>query len=527
MIRVVAAPCHDASGWLSAGGRFWLRLSPFALPRRALPTLGLALVAACDARPAAGVAPGVLVIAIDGLRADHLSVYGYDRDTSPALNELAQQGLCFADAQASAPQILPAHAALLTGCEPAIARQFLPPEFEGTSERRWHVPARAPQLAVEFLAAGYATAAFVDSPLLSAAHGFGLGFQRYEVLEPEDAEAWEGAQTTRILGRFLQWQRELPADRPWFAYLHLAQLERSWSQPEKAAEAYFPPRPELSFVPPVANTDSVFFAVPRSRWRGRVRTLGDCEAAYDDEIHSLDAALGDLFAGLRRAGRFDSTSIHVLGTFGLQFGEAGLILRAGRYSPADLCVPWITRPRTTLGVAGGRRAAGIASLIDVAPTLLELEGLPLPPGLHGRSQAAVVRGTTERAVERPFVFASCGLQEGCAVIGERYVLEYLIPLGTADAQLRRSWAGQWSELALQPRVRFYDRRANPYPPLDGEVSAPDGEIGPFRQAAVEWLNDMRDLCRLLQAAPGAGALDREVLRRLAQRGYTSPADAPR
>jgi arylsulfatase A-like enzyme len=236
---------------------------------------------------------GVLLIAVDALRADHLGIYGYDRDTSPTLSQLAREGLRFGEVFASAPQLIPAHASLLSGCAPDLARRFLAPDFEGPRERRWRLPARAPHLAIEFLAAGYATAAFSDHAVLSEPFGFERGFQHWEVLDEESAGEWEGEQDTRAVEHFLQWLRDLPRDRSWFAYVNLNELERCWSRPpQAAADEYFQPRPELSAIPPVANTDSVFFAIPRSRWRGGVRSLGQYEAAYDGEIRTVDAEIG-------------------------------------------------------------------------------------------------------------------------------------------------------------------------------------------------------------------------------------------
>ena len=485
--------------------------------RRALPVLGLAL-AAC-APPASGApGPGVLVIAIDGLRADHLSCYGYDRETSPALDALAADGLLFEEAFASSPLTLPAHVAILTGSEPTVARRFLVTEYEGLAERRWRVPERGPHLALEFLAQGYATAAFLDDEQLSAAHGFAPGFQHFEVLAGEEPEAWEGSRSERVVRRFWNWLGTLPSDRPWFAYLHFRELERFWSEPPARAEGFFPPRAELDVLPPVGNTDSVFFALPRSRWRGGTRTLGGYEALYDDEIRALDQELERLFARLRRAERFDATAIHVLGTHGLQFGEAGLYLRSGRYSRADLAVPWIFRPAGP-GVVRGRRIAGIVSALDLAPTALAHAGLALPAGLLGLSQAGLTDGSARTAAARTYVFASAGLQEGCAVIGARHALEYDLPLGTSDAQLRRSWTGEWAALALQPRLLFYDRIAEPYPPLDAEGNlGPPEEFAAFRAAALEWVRDMNDLRLFLQAPPGRSLLDGATLERLRKNG---------
>lgn len=494
---------------------------PVSLVRRVLtpfPLLAALLASACGEPPSAVRGPGVLVIAIDGLRADHLACYGYDRQTSPSLDALASEGLLFEEPWASAPQTLPAHVALLTGSEPTLARRFLVTEYEGLGERRWRVPERGPHLALEFLANGYATAAFLDDEQLSSAHGFAPGFQHFEVLAEREPEAWEGGPSERVVRRFHDWLGTLPAGRPWFAYLHFRALERSWTDPLVPGEGFFPPRAELGFIPPVGNTDSVFFALPRSRWRGGARTLGGYEALYDDQIRALDQELERLFARLRRTERFESTAIHVLGTHGLQFGEAGLYLRSGRYSRADLLVPWIFKPAGA-SASGGRRIAGLVSTLDLAPTALAHAGLAIPAGMHGLSQAGLADGTHSAVAAREFVFASAGLQEGCAVIGERYALEYLLPFGTSDAQLRRSWSGEWATHGLQPSLVFYDRRAEPYPPLDAEGSrGPSEEFARFRAAALAWVRDMNDLRVLLQAPPGSAVLDEATLARLRKNG---------
>lgn len=484
-------------------------------------TLLPALLLACGAKSPAPFAPGVLLIVVDGLRADHLGAYGYDRDTSPTLTALAAEGVRFEEVLACAPLFIPAHIGLLTGSEPILSRRFLLPELEGPNERRWSVPARGEHLAVEFLAAGYATAAFVDHPSIGEVQGLRRGFQRYELLTEQDAADWEGTQTSRVIERFLQWLRALPAGRPWFAYLHLNRLEQCWTGPPSGAEAYYQPRASLDFVPPVANTDSVFFALPRTRWRGGSRSLGHFEAVYDGEIHALDGELARLFASLRHLGRIDATSLHVLGAFGLQLGEAGLFLGAGRYSRADLGVPWIFRPRAEFAAARGRSVPGQVSTLDVAPTLLALEGLAVPRGMTGLSQAAVARVPEAPVAEREFVYASCGLQGGCAVIGKEFVLESLQPEGAGDEQLRRSWFGEWTEFERRLGLSFYARARLDRPPLEGEPP-PKSELDPFtrlREEVLRWRTETNEVRHFLQTPPGRSGLDEQALARVRARGY--------
>ena len=135
-------------------------------------------LAACGKPGSTGdVGRGVLVIAIDGLRADHLSCYGYDLPTTPGLDALASDGVRFRQTFSSAPSLLPAHFGLMTGCDPTLARRLhLNDELAASVEERWLVPEKVPHTAVEFLVGGFASAAFVDDPLLGKQFGFGPGF---------------------------------------------------------------------------------------------------------------------------------------------------------------------------------------------------------------------------------------------------------------------------------------------------------------------------------------------------------------
>jgi arylsulfatase A-like enzyme len=231
--------------------------SRFALPVCA--ALAVACGGAGTGGAEGGAGHGVLLVAVDGLRADHTGSLGYDRPTTPTLDQLASEGVAFTQAFASSPLLLPAHVALLSGCDPRLARRFGSGDL---AARSWNLPAGLPRLAVEFLSAGYRTAAFVDRTELDAALGLGRGFQRY--LVARDGELGGEGHTRAQVRRLLSWVRSLGAGSRWFAYLHLADLERSWREPDEAAESYFGPRAHLQYVPPVGNTDDMFFAIPFS-----------------------------------------------------------------------------------------------------------------------------------------------------------------------------------------------------------------------------------------------------------------------
>ena len=240
--------------------------------------------------------------------------------------------------------------------------------------------------------------------------------------------------------RFAQWLRERPKARNWFAYLHLHDLERCWGSYQPQWDTFFEPRAELSSGVPVGEAEHVFFAVPRLRWDGGVHSLGEYEAHYDGAIRRLDHLLGRLFTELRQQGRYDNTTIVAVGTCGLGFGEAGLILDSGTLSDVDLHVPLIVRPAQGVEALRDQASAALASVLDVAPTLLEVEGIGSVRGMHGLSLAQVVRSGGRGP--RAYTLASCGLREGSVLIDERYCLEVSYPARTRFPSLVSSWFGK-------------------------------------------------------------------------------------
>lgn len=407
--------------------------------RTLLVALAAFTLAACGPKPTNDpLGRGVLVIAIDGLRADHLSAAGYDRPTTPVLDALAKQGTLFTNAWSAAPRALPAHAALLTGCDPRIARRDDPAAPDGGDPFAWRIPAGAPKLAQELLAHGYATGAFVGDPALSPVSGFDAGFQVYDA--PRDgADDLAEYEFDDVSSRFVNWLFEKSPSQDWFAYLHVDELVRLWGR--KSAnprwDTYFPPRPALASIPPVADADPVFFAVPRARWQGGTLSVGAYEARYDGALCALDSKLGQLLERLRRTGRLKNTTVVVTGTFGTSFGESGLYLASGTLSDVDLRVPFFVRPPLASSLPRGRTSAALVSLIDVAPTILDLELRSVPRGMHGRSQLSEL--SAKASDPRDAVFASGGLFPGWVAIGERACLEHSARGG--PGLLGESWSG--------------------------------------------------------------------------------------
>ncbi|MEY2806998.1 MAG: hypothetical protein RIR65_1415 [Planctomycetota bacterium] len=411
--------------------------------RRHLPLLLLCLAGlmlACGPKPSGvGTGRGILVIAIDGLRADHLGVGGNDRPATPVLDGLARQGAWFADARAATPDLEGAHAALLTGCDPRLARRLERAGSERSAIARWWIPPSLPSLAEELLRAGFDTAAFGDHPSLDETLGFARGFRLFRALREDEAEAL-GDGFEAAVAKFERWLGGHSRSQDWFAYVEAHDLVRLWTKREVDPRwsSLYEPRPELAVVPPTGAFSRGFHAVPHERWGRGPLTLGDYDLRYDGELTNLDAQIGRLLQRLHATGRLANTTVVVVGTHGTSFGEGGVYLDAGTLLDSDLHVPLIVR-QPLLAQKQGRVHRAIVSTLDVAPTLLDLVGIVPPPTMHGVSLAPILRGSDEP--RRAIAYASGGLLEGSSACDESACVGVDRPDLVLDRQVRESWLG--------------------------------------------------------------------------------------
>jgi len=484
---------------------------------------GVLLLAACGPRPSdAAPGRGLLVIVVDGLRADHVSALGYDRPTTPVIDALADKGAIFSDAWAASPEVLPSHTALLTGCDPGLAHR--PSTGLGgpaTDLTNWLVPERLPSLAQELLADGFETAAFVDHPAVAPIRGVAKGFQTFQGFREfgegvEQELAFEGVGT-----KFMNWLQGRSIGADWFAYIEVNDLERTWSRPalDPFFETFAKPRAELAQVPPVAEGEHAFFAVPRPRWSRGAKTLGEYEARYDGAVREFDLKLKKLLERLDRNGRLRTTTVVLVGAFGISFGEGGLILDTGALTAADLHVPWVIRPAENLSMLRGATIDGVVSLVDLAPTLLELHGLRVPAGMQGVSHAASL--VTGAPTARAIAYASGGFQRGIAAIEPHWILARERPADAPTELLVRSWYGgpppRASDGSSAPIERLVSRADDAS--LDASASAARERLTFALDAWGDWVERSRALLHS-RIAP---ADDPKTAADLRRRGLIGPA----
>jgi arylsulfatase A-like enzyme/tetratricopeptide (TPR) repeat protein len=289
----------------------------------------------------------VILITIDTLRADHLSVYGAKLVETPAIDRLAADGIAFENAYAHVPLTFPSHATILTG--------RLPYENGVRSNIGYTLDPKAyptlPRLLSEH---GYATGAAVSAYVLRRDTGLGSLFDFYD----DSMEVWEsatlgalqrhGGETVRAA---LGWLDKVNG-RPFFLFLHLF-------------EPHSPYEPVEPFRSKYANP-------------------------YDGEIATADAILGRFFADLDRRGLYDKSLIVLAGDHGEGLGDHGESEHGVLLYREVLHVPLIVKlPGRYLA---GKRVSSPAQLVDILPTITGAVGSRVPDGLPGMSLIDLAEG---------------------------------------------------------------------------------------------------------------------------------------
>jgi arylsulfatase A-like enzyme len=372
-----------------------------AIVRRSLPALiaasatagvGLHVAGGVIAQRVEGAAPtpqpdspNVLLIVVDTVRATNLSLYGYQRRTSPRLEELAAHAVVFDRALSTAPWTLPSHASLFTGRYP----------HDLGADWLTRLDHRHPTLAETFAQEGYATAGFVANFLATAAGtGLNRGFREYRDAPISAATVLTSSWLSRAL---LQFYRGISGDLSPIAHKSAAQVNAeflAWlsshrTRPFFVFLNYFDAHAPFSAPQPFDSRFGRGGPAPdfqdREGWtRDDVSKMLD---AYDGAIAYLDDQLGNLIDALEGLGILDDTIVVVTSDHGEQFGEHNLLYHGNSLYRPLLHVPLLIRyPRR---VPSGIRVADSVSLVDVAATLTDLAGVRSGGRLPGRSLSAI------------------------------------------------------------------------------------------------------------------------------------------
>ena len=337
-------------------------------------------------RPAEPTRTNFILVTLDTTRADRLGCYGWPNARTPTLDGLAARGVKFEGALCLEPITAPSHATMMTS---------LYPETTGVVLNGMKLRADVPTLSEQFRNAGYATAAFVASSSVHARDtALDRGFEVYDdAVSPREGYRPSPLMPLSLAEKFsLLAKDDNPAERPadevtdaalrWLG-AHRRKPFFMWLHYFDPHDDYAPP-PEFS--PPYLAGRAVQNRI-NENWAdgvGGPHLAQRIAGLYDGEIAFMDFELGRFFDELERAGLADRTVVFVVGDHGEAFGEHGTKYHGFRLYREEIEVPFIV---CDLGgpLPAAPGPARTATTLDVAPTILDLAGFPIPERMRGAS----------------------------------------------------------------------------------------------------------------------------------------------
>jgi arylsulfatase A-like enzyme len=341
--------------------------------------------------------PNLLLITLDTLRPDHLSVYGYKRETSPSISKLAKDSIIFDKAFTVATNSGPSHATMLTG--------LYPPQH-GLVDNGQRILKEVPTLAETLSQSGYDTAGFVGYHALNRESGLDRGFQHFEfnpiANHEHDEKKLEDDQKGFVaVADWLESWVTTPEKHPFFVWMHVQNIHESFDPPPPYSTMFG----EISGLQIIEGFKGIFdircAADLDKAWRAGILPSHFKEEAtslYDGEIRLVDDQLGLIFKQLNSYGIYDETVIVVVADHGEVLFELykNKFYKQGpghtaRYTDDSIQVPLIIKPMAHDDFDKEQRIKQIVSTIDLVPTFLELLGIPGSSGLQGASLVPVMR----------------------------------------------------------------------------------------------------------------------------------------
>jgi arylsulfatase A-like enzyme len=321
----------------------------------------LVVVATAIAGCERGSRPHIFLITSDTLRADHLSINGYSRWTSPSIDRFARDAWRFTGAITVIPKTAPSFATIFSG---------LHPRAHGVEFNRQRVPEGAEMLAETLQKRGYRTAAFVSNPAVSADRGFARGFTRYESFPPVDGVA-------RSTEAFIRWAEQEDWDHPTFLWLHWIDPHGPYEPPPPFADLFR--ADELSTsedrVPLVGKAgkfgpNKILGAIPEYQRLGDENRVALYVARYDAEIRYIDDAFGRVVRFLTDRHLYDGSAIVFTSDHGESLGEHDYYFEHGWYAyDPTLRIPLMIK---VPGQTEGSKVEDLVSTLDLRPTILRL-----------------------------------------------------------------------------------------------------------------------------------------------------------
>jgi len=315
----------------------------------------------------------VVIHLIDTLRKDHLGCYGYDKETSPTIDALAENGALFENPVSQFPKTCGSTASLLTGMYPVSHGCYMGAAL---------IHPQAQTLAQALAAQGYLTFAVCDNRLVDPEYGYARGCDRFYALDDRHGSGIPGETPASLIVEAAKDCLEVADDRPFFLYIHSVYPHDFYWAPKKFRKMF---TTDYKGV-----VDGKFKTYGKHRHELKERDFLQIHALYDAEIRYADVLTKGILDALETAGATNETLIIVTSDHGEEFFDHGSWGHSRTLFREVLDVP-LVMSGPPLSVDTSCRIQQSVRLIDIAPTVLDILGFP-PIQCNGESLLPLVRG---------------------------------------------------------------------------------------------------------------------------------------
>ena len=385
--------------------------------------------------------PNIILITADALRADHLSCYGYQRKTSPNIDQFARKSVVFKNAIAPASWTLPALASLFTS---------LYPSYHGANAWNTRLLPSEETLPKILKKNGYTTVASVNSSFLFPAYGLSEGYDFYDYGQSRIEEQLQS------VSRGLESMK----GRKFFFYIHFLSPHATYRAPFPFCDAFG--KYDSSKLEP---SNHMLQTLNDS---GRLLSLSDRNyiiSQYDGAVLYLDDIFKRLLDRIQQLGLYQNTLIIFSSDHGEQFQEHGGLAHGRSLYQGEIHIPLIIKAPSGYGREGLRISTNV-SAIDIPTTVLDLIKVRPPDSFQGRSLLPLLQG---QPLEETMAFAELNNARLLAILkwGYKYLSEYSEdPLAP---QKSSGISGQKSVI----RQELYDLKRDPGEAHNLAASRPD------------------------------------------------------
>jgi arylsulfatase A-like enzyme len=321
--------------------------------------------AAAAVAGSASARPNVVLIVMDTARADRLSCYGYERETSPRLAGLATASATYSNAYSTSSWTAPGHASLFTGLFPVA---------HGATQEDWGLDGELTTVAEVLSANGYRTVGIVENPMLSPDLGYAQGFGEYHQVWLPRTRPGPGSEA---LDRFVEVVGGATPGEPFFVFVNLIEPHSPYNSSRQFRERFLTD----PSIPLEANEWREYYVGRRTFSEGEITHLNEL---YDAELLFTDHLVGEMADALEELGLLDGTVFIVTSDHGENIGDHGHMDHVFSLYETTTRVPLVVRYPPLF--APGSTVESPVQLIDLFPTVLALAGAdPAEHPSHGLS----------------------------------------------------------------------------------------------------------------------------------------------